>query len=53
MEDQENLVRMGEEAEVLLDSEAFSNSNNQLVGGCFQTYTNTGASEAEQQSTQS
>ena len=53
MEDQETLVCMSEEAEVLLDSEAFSSTINQLVDGCFQTYTNTGSSEAKKQSTQS
>ena len=52
MEDQETLVRMGEEAEVLLDIKACSSSFNQLVDGCFQTYANTGCSEAEKQSTQ-
>ena len=53
MQDQETLVSMGEGAEVLLDSEAFSSSTNQLVGSCFQTYANTRSSEAEKQSTQS
>ena len=47
MEDQETLVRMGEEAEVLLDSEAFSSTINQLVDGFFQTFANTGPVEAE------
>ena len=47
MEDQETLVRLGEEAEVLLDSEAFSSTINQLVDGCFQTFANTGPVEAE------
>ena len=41
MEDQETLVRLGEEAEVLLDSEAFSSTINQLVDACFQTFSNT------------
>ena len=53
MEDQETLVCMGEKAEVLLDSEAFSSTINQMVDGCFQTYANSGSSEAEKQSTQS
>ena len=35
MEDQEILVRMDEEAEVLLGSEALSSTINQLVDGCF------------------
>ena len=46
MEDQETLVRMGEEAEVLLDSEAFSSTINQLVDG-YSTFANTGPVEAE------
>ena len=47
MEDQETLVRMGEEAEVLLDSEAFSSTINQLVDASFQTFTNTAPVENE------
>ena len=47
MEDQETLVRLGEEAEVLLDSEAFSSTINQLVDGCFQTFANTGPIESD------
>ena len=41
MEDQEEqLVRMGEEAEVLLNAEAFSSTVNQLVDASFQKFTN-------------
>ena len=40
MEDQETLVRLGEEAEVLLDTEAFSTTINQLVDASFQSFTN-------------
>ena len=47
MEDQETIVRMGEEAEVLLDSEAFSSTINTLVDASFQTFANTGPVEAE------
>ena len=53
MEDQETLVRMAEETEVLLISKAFSSTINKLVDGCFQSYANTGSTEAEKQSTQS
>ena len=47
MEDQEILVRMGEEAEVLLDSEAFSSTINTLVDASFQTFSNTAPLESE------
>ena len=41
MEDQEEqLVRMGEAAEVLLDSDAFSSTVNSLVDASFQNFTN-------------
>lgn len=41
MEDQEEqLVRMGEAAEVLLDNDAFSSTVNQLVDASFQNFTN-------------
>ena len=36
-EQQETLVRLGEEAEVLLDSQAFSSTVNNLVDTSFQT----------------
>ena len=40
MEDQEEqLVRMGEAAEVLLDSDAFSSTVNQLVDASFKDFT--------------
>ena len=48
MEDQEeHLVRMGEEAEVLLASEAFSTTVNQLVDASFQNFTNSTPDENE------
>ena len=47
MEDQETLVLMGEEAEVLLDSQAFSSAINQLVDASFQTFSNTAPLESE------
>ena len=47
MEDQETLVRLGEEAEVLLDSQAFSSTINQLVDASFQTFSNTAPLETE------
>ena len=48
MEDQEEqLVRMGEEAEVLLNAEAFSSTVNQLVDASFQTFTNSTPEESE------
>ena len=47
MEDQETLVRLGEEAEVLLDSQAFSSTINQLVDASFQTFSNTAPMESE------
>ena len=41
MEDQEEqLVRMGEAAEVLLDNDAFSSTVNQLVDASFQNFAN-------------
>ena len=39
-EQEERLVHMGEAAEVLLDSEAFSTTVNQLVDASFQNFTN-------------
>ena len=53
MEDQETLVRMREDAEVLLDSEVFNSTINLLVNGCFQAYVHMGFREAKKQSTQS
>lgn len=48
MEDQEEqLVRMGEEAEVLLNTEAFSSTVNQLVDASFQNFTNSAPAESE------
>ena len=48
MEDQEEqLVRQGEAAEVLLDSEAFSTTVNQLVDASFQNFTNSTPDENE------
>ena len=48
MEDQEEqLVRQGEMAEVLLDSEAFSSTVNQLVDASFQAFTNSTPEESE------
>ena len=48
MEDQEEqLVRMGEEAEVLLNAEAFSSTVNQLVDASFQNFTNSTPDENE------
>ena len=48
MEDQEeHLVRMGEEAEVLLATEAFSSTVNQLVDASFQNFTNSTPDENE------
>ena len=48
MEDQEeHLVRMGEEAAVLLASEAFSTTVNQLVDASFQNFTNSTPDENE------
>ena len=47
MEDQETLVRMGEEAEVLLNSDAFSSTVNQLVDASFQNFTNSTPDENE------
>ena len=46
MEDQEPLVRLGEEAEVLLDSESFSGTINQLVEASFQMFANSSPEEA-------
>ena len=46
MEDQETLVRLGEEAELLLDSEAFSGTINQLVDASFQMFANSSPEEA-------
>ena len=46
MEDQETLVRMGEAAEVLLDSDAFSSTVNQLVDASFQNFTNSNPDES-------
>ena len=47
MEDQEEqLVRMGEAAEVLLDTEAFSSTINQLVDASFQNFTNSSPDES-------
>ena len=48
---QETLVRLGEEAEVLLDSEAFSSTMNQLVDTSFQNFTNTAPNESEKRET--
>ena len=39
-EQEEQLVQMGNAAEVLLDSEAFSTTINQLVDASFQNFTN-------------
>ena len=48
MEDQEEqLVRMGEEAEVLLATEAFSSTVNQLVDASFQNFSNSTPDENE------
>ena len=48
MEDQEEqLVRMGEAAEVLHDTEAFSSTVNQLVDASFQHFTNSKPEESE------
>lgn len=47
MEDQETLVRLGEEAEVLLGTEAFNSTINQLVDSSFQAFANTGPIESE------
>jgi hypothetical protein len=47
MEDQETLVLMGEAAEALLDSEAFTTTINQLVDSSFQTFANTAPVESE------
>ena len=47
MQDQETLVRLGEEAELLLDSEAFSSTINALVDASFQTFSNTAPLESE------
>ena len=46
MEDQDTLVRMGEEAEVLLATEAFSSTVNQLVDASFQNFTNSTPDES-------
>ena len=46
MEDQETLVRMGEEAEALLATEAFSSIVNQLVDASFQNFTNSNPDES-------
>jgi hypothetical protein len=52
MEDQEEaLVQQGEAAEMLLDSDAFSNTINQLVDASFQTFSNTAALEKEKRET--
>ena len=45
-EQEERLVHMGEAAEVLLDSEAFSTTVNQLVDASFQNFTNSTPDEA-------
>ena len=47
MEDQETLVRLGEDAEVLLDSQAFSSTVNNLVDTSFQNFTNSAPNESE------
>ena len=47
MEDQETLVLMGEAAEALLDSEAFTTTINQLVDSSFQTFATTAPVESE------
>ena len=48
MEDQEErLVQMGNAAEVLLDTEAFSTTINQLVDASFQSFSNSAAGEVE------
>ena len=48
MEDQEEqLVRMGEAAEVLLDNDAFSSTVNQLVDASFQYFANSKPEENE------
>ena len=46
-EQEEQLVRMGGEAEVLLDSDAFSSTVNQLVDTSFQAFTNSTPDESE------
>ena len=46
MEDQEPLVRLGEEAEVRLDSESLSGTINQLVDASFQMFANSSPEEA-------
>lgn len=52
MEDQEEaLVLQGEAAEMLLDSEAFSSTINQLVDASFQTFGNTAPLEKEKRET--
>ena len=52
MEDQEEqLVQQGEAAEMLLDSDAFSSTINQLVDASFQTFSNTAPLETEKRET--
>ena len=52
MEDQEEqLVQQGEAAEMLLDSDAFSSTINQLADASFQTFSNTAPLETEKRET--
>jgi len=52
VEDQEEqLVQQGEAAEMLLDSDAFSSTINQLVDASFQTFSNTAPLETEKRET--
>ena len=46
-EQEEQLVRMGEAAEVLLDADAFSSTVNSLVDASFQNFTNSTPDENE------
>ena len=47
MNEEEQLVLQGEAAEVLLDSDAFSSTVNQLVDASFQNFTNSTPEENE------